>query len=945
MKYLKIGMACCALLALAPYGLLAQDAETPADAVEELALTDSLTSVQLAFRKVNVDDLPADVAVVDVQELMESAYSSSSLFGMSAFVGGYNGNIWGLGDVLVLIDGVPRSSSYVRPSEIEHISFLKGVSAVALYGSRAAKGVVSITTRRGKAETQKIHFRANAGFHVPKSYPKYLGSAEYMTLYNEARVNDGLEPLYSEEDVYNHGSGLNPYRYPDVDFFSSDYLKSSYNFTDVSAEVVGGGKNARYYTNFGYDRQGSLLDFGQAVDNNSSNRFNVRGNIDVDINEAITSYINANAIFYTAKGVNADYWSSSAILRPNRVAPLLPIDLLSANDEASQTLVNNSNYLIDGKYLLGGTQLDQSNAFADVYAGGTNKYNSRQFQFDAGINADLSGLLQGLSFQTMFAFDYATLYNLSFDNEYSVYEATWNNYGGTDQVGSLTKYGKDAKTGAQSVSGSWYDQTLAFSGQLNYNRVFNDAHKLSIMAIASGYQMSESGIYHRTSNANLGMHLAYSFNKKYAAEFNGALVHSARLPEGNRSAFNPTASLAWRLNEEGFMSGIQAINDLRLTASAGILHTDLDVEQYYLYQGYYTHEDAAYHGWRDGVSRKMYDRRRGANPDLTFPRREEFNLGLDAALFQHKLRLNTSFFVNKMTGNIVQAGVLYPSYFSTGYPEYSDVPYTNYNEDQRMGVDFSATYSQQLGDFNWTLGVSGLWFDSEALKRAENYDDSYQNRAGKAIDGLWGLESNGFFADEAAIAAAPRHSFGEVKPGDLSYVDQNNDEVIDSKDVVFLGKAGWFGTPFSGGLHLKAEWKNISVFALASARFGAYAFKNDAYNWVYGDRKYSEVVRGRWTEETQATATYPRLTTQSGDNNFRASDFWMYSTDRFDLAQLQLSYNFSSAVVGNLGLDQLGLYLAAYNLFTAAPEREMLELNVGSTPQTRFFNLGLKAVF
>lgn len=945
MKYLKIGMVCCALLTFLPFGLRAQDAESPVEAAVESSLSDSLELVQLAYRKVNLADVPSDVSVVDVQKLLETNYFTYSLDGMAALASGFNGNIWGWDEYLLLIDGVPRDASYVKPSEIEHISFLKGVSAVALYGSRAAKGVIVITTRRGKVGAQEIHVRANTGFHVPKSYPKYLGSAEYMSLYNEARSNDGLELLYTEEDIYHHGSGRNPYRYPDVDFFSSEYLKSAYNFTDVTAEVIGGGENARYYTNFGYDREGSLLDFGQAADNNSSNRFNVRGNIDVDINEAITSYINANAIFYTGKGVNAEFWESSANLRPNRVAPLLPISMLEAGNTPSQTLVNNSNHIVDGKYLLGGTQLDQTNAIGDVYAGGTNKYNSRQFQFDAGVNADLSGVLEGLSFSTMFAFDYATVYNLSYNNDYAVYGASWNNYAGGDRIGALTKYGQDAKTGDQEVSDSWYTQTLAFSGQFNYKRVFNDKHKVSALLLGSGFQQTESGLYHRISNANLGMHLGYVLNNKYAAEFNGAMVHSARLPEGKRSAFNPTGSLSWRISEEEFMDGVTAVDHLRLSASAGILHTDLDVEEYYLYQGYYTHQEADWHGWRDGVSRRMYNRLRGDNPNLTFPRREEFNLGLDAAMFDRKFQLNANFFVNHMSGNVVQADVLYPSYFTTGWPVYSDIPYVNYNEDKRMGVDFSASVKQRIGAIDWTLGVSGLWFDTEAVKRAENYDDPYQNRAGKAIDGLWGLESAGFFADEAEIAAAPRHSFGEVKPGDLRYVDKNNDGVIDSKDEVFLGKAGWFGSPVSGGVHLNAQWKNFSLFALATGRFGAYAFKNNEYHWVYGERKYSEVVRGRWTEETRETATYPRLTTQGGDNNFRASDFWMYSTDRFDLAKVQLSYNFSSAAVTKLGIAQLGVYVSGNNLLTLAPEREVLELNVGSAPQTRFFSLGLKAVF
>src|SRR5690606_29196758 len=111
----------------------------------------------------------------------------------------------------VLVDGVPRDANNVVPTEIEQISFLKGASAVLLYGSRAAKGVVYITTKRGNIGPLKVDVRANTGFHVAKSYPKYLGSAEYMTLYNEALTNDGESPRYSDQEIYHTASGLNPY--------------------------------------------------------------------------------------------------------------------------------------------------------------------------------------------------------------------------------------------------------------------------------------------------------------------------------------------------------------------------------------------------------------------------------------------------------------------------------------------------------------------------------------------------------------------------------------------------------------------------------------------------------------------------------------------------------------------------------------------------------------
>ena len=234
--------------------------------------------VQVAFRKVSNADLLGGVSVVNVEEMMKKNYTTYSLDGMEALTNGFNGNLWGMGSgtdgYLILVDGVPRDINNITPSEIGQISFLKGVGNVVLYGSRAAKGVIYITTKRGKGNSQKIDVRVNTGMNTPKSYPKYLGSAEYMTLYNEALQNDGLDKLYNDETIYNTASGTNPYRYPDVNYYSSDYLKKAYNRTDATAEIYGGGQKARYYTNLGFNTTGSLLNFGEAVNNNRSNRFN-----------------------------------------------------------------------------------------------------------------------------------------------------------------------------------------------------------------------------------------------------------------------------------------------------------------------------------------------------------------------------------------------------------------------------------------------------------------------------------------------------------------------------------------------------------------------------------------------------------------------------------------------------------------------------------------------
>lgn len=446
MKYIRVKSVLCVAFAAS---FLCAEAQTSQTGVQETN-SDSLETtqkevVQVAFRKVNQDDLLGGVSFVNVEELMKKNYITYSLTDMEGYVGGWNGSsLWAMDGHLVLVDGVPRDANNVLPSEIAQISFLKGASAVVLYGSRAAKGVIYITTKRGKVGGTRVDVRGNTGFHVPVSYPNYLGSAEYMTLYNEARANDGLDPAYSDKDIYNHASGLNPYRYPDVNFYSSDYLKKAYNESDATAEISGGSEKARFYTNVNLYNVGSLLKYGEA-DKDRVTRFSVRGNIDVSLGQYVKTYVNANATFYDGRVASGDFWGAAATLRPNRVSPLIPIDYLMPNDETSWTYVKNSRNLIDGKYLFGGTQLDQTNALAGLYAAGVNTFTSRQYQFDMGIDIDLSSVLKGLSFQTKFAIDYATTYNKYYSNSYATYEPKWANVNGKDVIISLTKYGEDKK--------------------------------------------------------------------------------------------------------------------------------------------------------------------------------------------------------------------------------------------------------------------------------------------------------------------------------------------------------------------------------------------------------------------------------------------------------------------------------------------------------------------
>lgn len=947
MKYIRVKSMLCAAVAAS---FLCAEARTPQSGVQEVN-PDSLETtqkeaVQVAYRKVNQNDLLGGVSFVNVEELMKKNYHTYSLTDMQGYVGGWNGSsLWAMDGYLVLVDGVPRDANNVMPSEIAQISFLKGASAVVLYGSRAAKGVVYITTKRGKVGDTRIDVRGNTGFHVPISYPKYLGSAEYMTLYNEARANDGLDPTYTETDIYNHASGRNPYRYPDLNLYSSDYLKKAYNESDVTAEISGGSEKARFYTNINLYNTGSLLKYGEA-DKDRVTRFSVRGNIDVSLGQYVKSYVNANATFYDGRSASGDFWGAASTLRPNRVSPLIPIDYLMPNDESSWTLVNNSSHLIDGKYLLGGTQLDQTNALASLYASGVNTYTSRQYQFDMGVDIDLSSVLKGLSFQTKFAVDYATTYNKYYANTYATYEPKWANVNGKDMIIGLTKYGEDKKDGVQYVSGSWNRQTIAFSGQFNYQTKIADAHNLSAMLIAAGYQQGESGVYHKTSNVNLGLQVDYDYLNKYYVSFGSALVHSARLPENNRNAFSPSLTLGWRLGKEGFLADSPVVDELMLTASGSILNTDLDIADYYMYQSTYNQSNGAWWGWADGNQSHATESRRGMNNDMSFIKRKELSVGLRGSLWNKLLSFDASYFTNTLEGLLVQASTIYPNYFLSYWPESSLIPYVNYNNNSRTGFDFALNVEKKIGNVNANLGMTGTYYTNKHTRVDELYADGYRYRNGRPTDGVWGLRTDGFYRDEADIASSPTSSFGEVKPGDIKYVDQNGDNVIDEKDEVYLGERyGWQGAPFTMGVNLTLKWKDFTFFALGTGYFGASAMKSSDYYWVYGDRKYSEVVRNRWTPATAETATYPRLTTLSNTHNFRSSDFWMYKTNRFNLAKIQVTYDLPTSLLRGSFIRSLSVYAYASNLLTISKERKTLELSTGSAPQNRFYNLGFKIGF
>ena len=981
MKQIVTNIILLATFAVSPLTVNAQTEENGDSVVAK-------KKVHVAFRDKDADQILGGVAYVDMEELQKKDYTTGSLDDMYALVGGWNGNnLWGMDNdrldnndnsnmPLVIIDGVKRPSNNVLPSEIEQITFLKGAQAVVLYGAKGAKGAILITTKRSKVDGLQIQANANTGWHVAKEFPEYLGSAEYMTLYNEARMNDGLDPRYSQQDIYNHASGVNPYRYPNVNYFSDEYIRKTYNRSEGTLEIQGGGMRAHFYTNINYYRTEDLLNFGVAKDN-YTDRFSVRGNVDLVINKLIKGFANVSAAFYNEHKNKGDFWKEAAGIevvngnwlyngkygRPNfpeNAAPLIPIDMVDENASKALAILGKSLNLLDGKYFPGGTKATQNNAIADCYFGGKTQAVSRQFQFDAGIIYDMNKFVKGLSFKTLFSIDYAANYSLSYDNKYAVFIPTWSNYKSEDIIVGLTQQNDEIVTGHMAMSDTKYRQTITWNGHFDYDHTFADKHHFTGMLLANMFTTTASGTYHRYANANLGLQVGYDYMGRYFADVTMAGVHSARLPEGHREAISPSFTIGWNIAKENFLKD-SFVDDLLISANYSNLNEDMDVymstngqdKYYYLYDALWSTAGSGF-SWNEGTSTNRTYSTMGSNPALDFIHRKEFSVSLRGSFFNKLITTDLTFFNTDMDGFIVQNPTIFPSHLQNGLSGGSFKPAINKNIQNRKGLDFSVTAQKQFGQVHAALGVVGTYLKTENTVYDELVEYDYQHKEGRALDAIWGYKCIGFYTyddydvDEATGLLVMKKDLptpkigGAIHAGDLKYEDVNGDGVIDSKDQVDLGKKGTFGAPLTLGVNLTLKYKNWTLFVLGNGQFGAYDLKNNGYYYLSGDGKYSVFARDRWTPETAETATHPRLTSLSSANNSAASTFWLYSTDRFNIRKVQLTYDFPGEMFNGKWVKALSIYLNGNDLLTIAKERKLMETNVGSAPQTRFYNLGVK---
>lgn len=871
-------------------------------------------------------------------------------------------DVRGTGSV-ILVDGLVRDSwgsianlsDMLNTDEIEEITILKDANSKMLYGTLADKGIIMIKTRRGEAHKRKANFTYEGGFGTPISYPNYLKAADYMTLYNEALENDGQPYKYSHDDIENTRNGTDPVANPDVDYYRGNtFLHSLKPQQRFQGEFIGGNAEAQYYLNLGYMNTQSLLKEGEGS-KQSTNRFNVHGVVDVKLTDFVKVTLDGTAIFNAYHGPywkTQNFWNLTTSERVNAYPLLIPIDRIRPEDMEILEEAQNQRSVINGAYLVGGspgfTQNNRQNIYGCLNLGGYENTMDRLMNVNVGFDVDLKSIVSGLNYRTYFGTDHYNRYATSQKNEYAVYIPEVESDGSI----KITKEGNNNFVGNQTMTGVSFSRRYGWTNALVFDRTFSGNHELNATFTSIYYTYKESDTRYTDRNMNFGFRANYMYNKRYVAEYSSAYIGSSYLASSNRWGYAQALGAAWIMTEEDFLNGVRNLDYLKFKTSWGNTKSDRGdgFVNYHLFENTFSAGSAYNYG--DGAGSNTMMTLGSGNPNLSFTQSNELNVGLETSLFKHKFFFEVNYF-NTLRYDIVERLTSsYPAYLGGG----NFIPSYNYGRRREQGVELGFNFHQKFNDFIIDAVLNTIWCSPKILRTDE--DDygrgmEYRQSVGKSYWARWGLQADGLYTQaevdqiNSSNANVVHPTYGIVRTGDIKYRDLNNDGKIDDNDITVIGSSH---ATSAYSLILNASWRNFNLWAYFDAQLGRKTVDgsnavNDYY-WVNGEMKYPAHLLGRWTSENpDVNASYPRLTVSETGNNYRNSTFWISDKSYFSMPSIQLTYSFNKRIANKLATKDLKIFLRANNLFKIGPNADILQLNVGSEPQMRWYFIGVRAQF
>jgi len=837
---------------------------------------------------------------------------------------------------MVLIDGVEGSLNDVDPNDVQSISVLKDAASSSIYGSKAANGVILVTTKRGKTGKTTVNYTGLVGITSATNTPSFMSSAEIAEKWNEVREYEGqLAPIYSSSDIQKFKDGSDPDNYSNTDWIDLLYRTSVQ--TSHNVNMSGGTENARYMASVGYLYQDGV------VKNYNKNQYSGRLNLDINPTKNLEtnfsmSYMRQDVTeplpaYQTTNTTNDQYASTNSVYQifrlVNRISPMVP----AKYSDGTYGSVSDGNPL----------------AWVESDARGWTKTHNL-----LAIGSAKYTFMPGLSMKAVFAYN---MHNIDRSEHaiQAVYRSgiqgttfvsqTYNNY---DRVTFdltpeyKTSFGKHSLD----VLGGFHSEMYKFKYTYAYRQgMANDI--LTDINAGSSSTAKAQGYKRELAMMSWFGRIDYNYAEKYLLEFNARYDGSSRFAKDNRWGFFPSVSAGWRISEEGFFGSLKdrGVSNLKIRASWGKLgNQDIGTDSYYptvstmtLGKGY------TYGGTYNAGAQTYY----AVNPNLKWEATTSWGIGLDATIKKVDLTLD---YYNKKTTDILMKVNTPITYALSDY-------YDNVGKVKNSGLELSLNYHDKFGDISFEAGGNIAYNKSEVLDLGgDTYVDSYSGNdcyyaldwVGHRLNCFYGYKTAGVFQTQQELDSWPAYKMDKQtrRLGDLKYVDTDGNGSVDANDRVVLGS---MDPSWTFGFHFNLGYKNFDLTAFFQGAADVHRYVSEGLGSLSASTsKLNTLWRDSWTP-TNTGAKYPRIT-EYGVSNTQYCDFWLQNASYLRMKDLQVGYTFPKSILSVLGVSKMRVYYSGQNLFTVTgmlkgwdPESPSGRGN--GFPQTMINSIGVNLTF
>ncbi len=878
----------------------------------------------------------------NVQNLLQGRISGLQITQSSGTPGADAGTIRirGLGtfsstgsNPLVLVDGVEGNLTNLNPNDIESISVLKDAASAAIYGARAANGVILVTTKRGKSGDISVEYHVTLEAHEATRLPELLtNSADYMELWNEANLRSGKQAYFTQAEIDAFRSHPNdPVNYPNFDWVN--YVFKTAFVQNHHLSVTGGNEKTSFNLSAGY------LDQGGIVPLYDFKRYNFLFSLDTKIRDWLTIGGNVQGmqkdIVQDVQGANNEAYFIMHAFGPG------------PNYTPTMTLPDGSTGYV-ARYSSSIAEWTVRNPMAIVAQGSNTQKNyivRPQLYADIKITKDLNWYTKGaVNFDYSFRKNHEHAINCYYfkDGTFAHNGAVWNlgvrdamATGFTTTLYSTLNYRKTIAEDHRLNILAGYNQESAFNRSLNGNRIYFPTDNLRELNAGSSLNQSTAGTANEWAIQSFFGRINYDIRSKYLFEVNARYDGTSRIHPNTRWGFFPSVSAAWRLSQESFMQDIEWLDNLKIRASWGQLGNQ-NVGTY-PYQNVLGTTSYPFSALESGVRlTRMVDQ------SLKWETTSVTDIGVDGNILNGLLTLTVDWY-NKFTDDILYS---IPVPASVGL----SAPTVNGGQLRNRGWDFELGHNNRFGEVAYNLNFNLSFFKNEVVSILSPTYGNNTIQEGLPYNSYYMIEWIGIFQNEAEIAEAPLHPFNP-KPGDLRYKDQNDDGVINAQDRVVVD--GYYPDFYYGG-GLNVTWRNLDFTAFFQGVQGVKNYLGGQHRawglvpFVQGSPPTKDFVKNRWTE-SNPTNKYPAIYEQSyGPVNGTASTFWLYDASYLRLKNLRIGYTLPVSITQKIRLKEAQIYFSGDNLITITdypgtdPEKSSLTASYSTYPQVTTYAFGIR---